>query len=78
MSNCGNCKYWDEDGYYLGCGICGRVKMFWESTEWSREGDKRVFRDSAKDELAFAQDGSDFSAFLVTKPEFYCNQWEAK
>jgi hypothetical protein len=49
--------------------------MYWDSTDWDKEGKKRIFISDSK---AFAQDGSDYSACLLTKPDFYCNMWEEK
>jgi hypothetical protein len=78
--NCANCLHWTDDtswrvGQESEVRMCGRIKMFWDSTDWDVAGNKRVFKD---DSLAFAQDGSDYSAYLLTKPEFYCNMWEAQ
>lgn len=85
--NCGNCKYWDAKGkeespsWWLGeekqrsVFKCKRVKMFWDSTDWDKEGENRIFLDDSK---AFVQDGSDYYAELLTKADFFCNMWEAK
>ena len=56
--------------------MCDKVGMFWEATEWV-DYKRRVKPERAND-LAFAQDGSDYSACLITRPQFYCNQFEVK
>jgi hypothetical protein len=50
--------------------------MFWDSTDWDKEGDERVFKEEAKDKKAFAQDASDYRAVLLTKKDFGCVAWE--
>lgn len=72
---CGNCKHWQEwYGREKVVKRCERIEMFWNATDWSVDGDKRIFLDDSK---AFVQDGSDYSAYLLTKEDFYCNMWEA-
>ena len=80
--NCGNCKHWSfgEDRNWLtegatGIKKCQRIPMFWNATDWDRGANKRIFIVESK---AFVQDGSDYRAELLTKPDFYCNMWEAK
>lgn len=77
---CASCKHWSEaDSWSVGedpaVRKCGKVKMFWDSTDWDSTGDKRIFLD---DSLAFVQDGSDYHAELLTKPDFCCIMWEAQ
>ena len=78
---CKNCKFWDVYKYNKlddeDLGECSIVGMFWEQTEWNGEF-KRVLLDKYKDRKAFAQDGSDYSASLITRSRFYCNQYEKK
>lgn len=76
---CASCKHWGGDKYpSVGeepeLHRCQRIKMFWDSTDWDSEGNKRIFKD---DSLAFVQDGSDYHAELLTKPDFCCIMWEA-
>ena len=78
--NCSNCKYWDEGKTFgvddeLCVSRCNRIPMFWDSTAWADDGQSRKFINDSK---AFAQDGSDYNAYLLTKPDFYCNMWEGK
>lgn len=85
MNNCGNCIFWSHDQEDLvdhWCDNpttvvkkCKKVQMFWDSTDWDKEGEKRIFLNS---NLAFVQDGSDYYAELLTKKDFYCNMWEGE
>lgn len=77
MSNCKTCAHWKKaeewsTGYGLGLGICSNIPTFWDSTEWNGEGDGRRFTNEAEGKLAFAQDSSDYQAFVLTRPEFGC------
>lgn len=77
--NCKDCKHWDYDKDFYGnirkdIGVCRRVKMFWDCSMWNEEG-TRIFTD---DSLAFVQDGSDYHAELLSRPEFGCVMWEAQ
>lgn len=93
MGNCGKCKHWDKGcdsestSYYwqqksMGLGVCTKVHQFWNATEWSNdedaEDDTRIPKEKHKCDLAFVQDGSDYWALLLTKPEFGCVQFEEK
>lgn len=77
---CADCKHWCQDvfrrvGEEPEVRKCEKIKMFWDSTDWDSTGDNRVFID---DSLAFVQDGSDYYAELLTKPDFCCIMWEAQ
>jgi hypothetical protein len=77
MKTCKTCGHWrlhekDDYGYVGPLGVCGAVPMFWESTRWRADGDGREWKPEAADTTAFAQDGSDYSAVLYTKPEHGC------
>jgi hypothetical protein len=50
--------------------------MFWKSTEWAKEGDKRQWTAEAESKTAFVQDSSDYSASLYTKAEHGCTMHE--
>lgn len=76
MKTCETCKHWKQPekwtpGYRLGLGRCQNIPMFWDATEWDKEG-SRKFLDQYKDTKAFAQDGSDYMAYLLTRPDFGC------
>lgn len=75
---CATCKHWirETNGYdnhiKLGLGTCSATLRFWDATEWDEEGDGRVFTEAGKKGMAFTQDGSDYKAWLYTRPEFGC------
>lgn len=82
---CENCKHWEDMGdveypIYIGVGRCKRVKMFWDSTEWKEieYQDARVLKAESINDKAFVQDGSDYHATLITRPDFGCVQYEAQ
>ena len=82
MGTCETCKHWkkpteDETGYRLGIGRCQNIPMFWDATDWDEEGKGRKFLDQYKNKKAFAQDGSDYLAYLLTKADFGCVSHEA-
>lgn len=75
--NCATCKHWElreeyEHGHSQGLGECRAVPMLWDMTEWRDDADERVFKAEAAQFTAFAQDGSDYKAYLLTKPEHGC------
>jgi len=68
-------------------GKCKKVKMLWSSTEWQetkeldeygQEVDRLVLLDEYKNCKAFAQDASDYHAYLITTSDFGCVQFERK
>lgn len=81
---CKNCKYWSLTNDYpianTQIGKCKKVKMFWDSTEWTDEETedfstiRRIKKENENDK-AFAQDGSDYIAYLLTLEKFGCNQF---
>lgn len=73
--SCANCAAWNSEtaDYMLGLGLCGYTPMFWDSTTWREDGEGREFVPEAAKTTAFAQDGSDYSAKLYTKPGHYCS-----
>ena len=81
---CKDCRFWerDEDSNLderqFNLRTCRRIKMFWHSTEWSREGEQRVIKEECRNEKAFLQDGSDYRADLLTMPDFGCVQFVQK
>lgn len=83
MRFCKTCKPWQNDGHGeqraagLGVKKCNTVKMFWDSTQWSREKDGLQFIDSAMQQTAFVQDGSDYWAALYTLPNHGCTMHES-
>jgi hypothetical protein len=83
VKTCETCKFWDRSSddyrthHRLGLGACTAVVMFWDSTEWDENGEQ-VFSERAKDVMAFVQDGSDYKAYLYTRPQFGCVSHEVK
>lgn len=74
---CKGCVHWElaveyETGHQFGFGRCKNVPMFWDATEWDDERDGRQLIEKYKDRKAFAQDGSDYMARLITAPDFGC------
>ena len=77
---CETCKFWDNpkqcrEAEFV-TGECRRVKMYWDATEWNLDGDGRRLSADAATDLAFVQDASDYSAYLITLPQFGCVQHE--
>lgn len=88
---CDGCKYWDKDEGEHGTGLCTKAQPFWDASEWREyedddfpEGDEmeRRWQRGLKPEFAdlkmFCQDGSDYKAVLLTKPDFFCAHHEQK
>lgn len=73
--NCKDCEHWQAKEESLGLGKCERVKLLWDCVDYDENYD-RVIVGGHENDLAFAQDGSDYRASLLTKPEFGCVQFE--
>jgi hypothetical protein len=63
--------------------LCTKIKEFWEVTKWPDNDDDddymtRVLLPGHENDLAFAQDGSDYKAYLLTAAEFGCTMHEPK
>ena len=71
---CKDCAYWDANQDWRDVRKCRAVPQYWNVTTWSKEGG-RVVVERFKNALAFAQDGSDYKAELLTKAEFGCVQF---
>lgn len=80
MSTCKTCAHWGKDdlGRYSqawrAIRRCEYVLPFFDCRGWTEDGEDVI----TNDRMAFAQDGSDYSAELLTKPDFGCNQWKAE
>lgn len=77
MNHCKTCAHWEpcnkgNVGHSQGVGRCNATPMFWDCTEWGEGGDGRVFKAEFANCKAFVQDGSDYSAVLLTLPDFGC------
>lgn len=74
-TTCNTCQHWehdpDEGAMRPNEDVrrCMKIPMYWDSTQWDTEGEHRIL---VSDSLAFAQDGSDYSAILLTLPNFGC------
>jgi len=83
MMACQTCAHWGgEEDYWRdytcnGLKVCSRIGEFFEASEWNDDGD-RVMKPECRNDLAFAQDGSGYRAFVVTKPNFFCAHYEQK
>ncbi len=80
---CDKCKHWVKDKRNLpsnfNLGDCGYVMMFWDATEWGgQEGLEVVLNTDARDQKSFVQDGSDYTASLLTLGDFGCVKFEGK
>lgn len=74
MKHCETCKFWQRgeyEGSKFGLGRCKATPMFWDATNWD-EDCNRVLIEKYADTKAFVQDASDYSAKLLTKPDFGC------
>jgi hypothetical protein len=88
-TRCDKCRFWEDQrktqftGYTgIGVGECLRAKPLWERTKWGQHDETgktyRVLLPEAIGDMFFVQDGSDYRAFLLTKPEFFCASFEPK
>lgn len=83
---CRSCRHWDTEHVYrqglaIEIGKCLRIGEYWEASEWIESDDEDIYRSlkpECKDDLAFAQDGSDYVAYLVTRPDFFCAHFEER
>ena len=79
MKNCETCKHWekwdkDDFPFKQGIGECHMVVMFWDATTWgdADQDYQRIIEPKFKDQKAFVQDGSDYTASLYTRKDFGC------
>lgn len=80
MKTCETCAHWQpEKGYerLKDIGNCKMVIMFWDTTEWSKEG-YLVTKEEYKNQKAYVQDGSDYHASLHTRKDFGCSEHKEK
>jgi hypothetical protein len=83
MKTCATCKYWtlETDQYThrpLEYGLCDATPMYFNATEWSKDGDDRVILQKYANTTAFVQDASDYRAYLYTRPIHGCTMHEEK
>lgn len=70
MKTCKTCQHWGE--YSKALGRCKKIPLHYDAFEWRADSDNLVVKEKYKDVKAFAQDGSDYIAFLLTQEDFMC------
>jgi hypothetical protein len=88
---CDDCKHWDKDNGKYGTGLCQKAAAFWDVSEWREYNDddfpkpeeeaqrwKRGLKPEFTGLKMFSQDGSDYHAYLLTMPDFFCAHFEAR
>ena len=87
MERCKTCKHWvleTHDGWGVAleeAGECTKARQIWDVTEVKEPengADYRVLLPEHAAILAVVEDGSGYSARLVTMPDFGCVQHEPK
>lgn len=83
---CDQCVFWNkEEGRRIAdVGLCSKAQALWEVTGWNEkwnepgynEEPERVLLTEYQDLKMFVQDGSDYRAILLTKPDFFCAHFE--
>lgn len=78
---CDQCKHWNRDEgkeFAEGLGECERAHPFWDRSQWvdDDKGYRRELLPIAAADKMFVQDGSDYRAHLLTKPDFFCAHFE--
>jgi len=89
MDRCKTCKHWTPEdpskfGALLGAGECQKAPQMWNVTDRVRSGDEwndgwsehKVLKPEHAAVLAVVEDGSAYSARLVTMADFGCVQHE--
>lgn len=85
MQRCKTCKHWAPEnpadhGAVLGAGECTKAPQVWDVTDTINSEDGWTSTKKLKPEhaavLAVVEDGSSYSARLVTMPDFGCVQHE--
>lgn len=85
MERCKTCKHWtteDPEGYasLAGFGECGKAPQIWDVSDRPGKDQRwegpRVLKQEHAAVLAVVEDGSSYSARLVTAPGFGCVQYE--
>jgi hypothetical protein len=80
MNTCKTCKHWlpPRNPYreVEGTNVCARIPQYWDATMWAPDGESRTLLPEYEGVTAFTQDGSDYSADLLTLPDFGCTLHE--
>ena len=81
---CKNCKFWEVSQDFLikelRMGVCQKIKMINDCIDYKQQDENYlpVLKESSKQDKAFVQDDSDYSARLITKESFGCNEFIEK
>ena len=82
---CDECKYWEQkvtEFINLKDDIrtCFKAKELWDCTEWvdNNENYSRQLTEEYQNQKMFVQDGSSYSATLLTRADFFCAHFEPK
>lgn len=72
-ATCETCRWWDAEWRYQSTEVrrCTRIPEYWDATRWTDDEYETRITCNA-DDLAFAQDGSDYRAMLLTRAQFGC------
>lgn len=78
IDNCGNCKHWCKEPHWNFADLhdCQRIHHLQDCQMWDEnatgDGPDNILKPEYKDDKAFAQDASGYSAKLVTHATFGC------
>lgn len=77
MNRCKTCSHWqpvgpDEYGVIVGTGICAKVLQIWDVVDDDDDSDQRRLKPEHAGLLAMVADGSQYTAELITMPDFGC------
>lgn len=88
MNRCDECQHWDRDADTRGVpdlGRCRRAMQIWDATDWEEDATdpegypvRTPASKEARDTMVFVADGSDYSASLLTRNDFFCAHFTAK
>lgn len=77
--SCQTCRHWTAPdpeawtAYDRTFGRCGKVPQAWDIREWDEETMEDRISPAFADVTAVAQDGSSYSASLLTRADHYCS-----
>lgn len=90
-NNCKNCEFWEIHQTYSlvskeTLGRCKKAPQFWDATEWVEQEEDdydfdqitRELKEEHKNIKFFVNDASNYHAELITKENFYCNEYKQK
>lgn len=77
---CDQCEHWDIRDFSFSfpeIGECTKAKPLWNCTEWRDVEDdyRRTLKPECESMKMFVQDGSDYTAHLLTKRDFFCAEF---